>query len=216
MEINEDFVCKYCNEVIYEPEFNIRYCPFCGKEQYEKFEEEIVLNEGMEEKVYEWLSRRLSIDKWLVSETVKNQVATIFLLVWPILETELFKGDMSHTQMKDVAKRVKENIKISEIEHIARHFYERYQDFDKYYKLASNGTRRWDRVERLLNRAYEDIYKQSKIEFLIYVVYRYRNNIFHGLKSLKAWNDFSEEIMLCIEFMIILGDAMGDSKKEVD
>ncbi len=208
MEEVESFVCVSCGKEIKYPDYSFRYCPFCGKEQYviPEREKDIVLDDDIEKMVYEWLAKTLKIDDWLVSETVKNQTATIFLLIWPILETKIFNNDMSHKQIIDISKEVRSEIPDVELDMIARHFYDRYQDHSKYRKLVAG--RDWYKIERVLSKSYSRIYKDEKIALLIFVVYRYRNNIFHGIKSIKEWNKFSEEIQLCIKFMVMLGNCM--------
>ena len=212
MEEVEYFKCIDCGKTVSAPEYAIRYCPFCGKQQSVKYhgDEEVILNNDIEKMVYEWLSKTLDIDNWLVSETVKNQMATVYLLIWPILETKVFNNDMSHNQINIVSNSVRDVMPDVEIDDIAKHFYDRYQDIGKYRKLVAG--RNWTKIDRILGKPFNRIYKDEKIAFLIFVVYRYRNNIFHGIKSIKEWNKFSIEIQLCIKFMIMLGNCI-DSKE---
>lgn len=208
MEAIEGFKCAMCGRIVKDPEYNIRFCPFCGKEQYviHEMDKEVALDEEIEQIVYEWLAKTLEIDGWLVSETVKNQMATVFLLIWPILETKVFNNDMSHRQITDISNLVKDELSDIELDMVSRHFYDRYQDKNKYRKLVAG--RDWTKIERVLDKPYNRIYKDEKIALMIFVVYRYRNNIFHGIKSIKEWKNFSEEIQLCIRFMVMLGNCM--------
>lgn len=209
MEFIEPVFCKKCGE-FFESDRNYIFCPFCGKKQTDI--SGLCLDKQIEKQVYDWLSKVLQIDEWLVSETVNNQMATVFLLIWPIIELNLFNGDMSHSQMLAVAKEYKEKFPDDELDEIAKHFYCRYQDNNKYQKLVRGYN--WRKIEILLTRPYDTIYKENKIAFMIFVVYRYRNNIFHGLKTIDQWNDFSDEIQLCIKFMILLGDCINGIDNE--
>jgi len=46
----------------------------------------------------------------------------------------------------------------------------------------------------------------EKFEFLIYIVYRYRNNIFHGNKGVTSWTKYEEQIDKCVQVMTFLID----------
>ncbi len=201
----EKHICRNCQESIGFPlnQKTFRFCPYCGKNLYGI--NKIQLDKGIEETVYNWLSKTLSIDNWLVSETVRNQMATVFLLIWPILETKVFNGDMSHNQMRCVAEYASKMINISKLDDIAFHFFERYQDNRKYMHLAQRQN--WNTIERILENQYYELNNYKKTLLMIYIVYRYRNNIFHGIKTIQQWSAFDEEIQRCIEFMVLLGEC---------
>lgn len=212
METYENYICPNCNEHVKNIDGNYLFCPYCGTELRKKKSLEIKLDSEVETLVYEWLSKMLKIDPWLVSETVENQMATVFLLIWPILETKIFNSDMKYGQMIKVANQVSSKISYKSIDDIFLHFHERFQDEDKYRNLTNKHD--WDRIEQILRESPDDVSKKRRITFLIYVVYRYRNNIFHGKKSLREWDRFSKEIQLCIKFMIILGNSIDLDEKD--
>lgn len=200
--------CNVCHRIIEQPENTNQYmyCPYCGSQiSPMNGRTRISLDEDIERIVYNWLSKTLSIDEWLVSETIRNQMATVFLLLWPILETQIFNGDMSHNQMKQVAGSAVGKIPRRELDEISQHFYERYQDRRMYNGLVQG--RNWPKIERILDKPFIRVYENEKILLLIFVVYRYRNNIFHGIKTIRQWQNYSYEIQLCIRFMVLLGDA---------
>ena len=204
MEVYEDYICTSCQKTVKNIDGDYRYCPYCGMDLISNGD--LKLDLDVEDIVYEWLAKMLYIDTCLVSETMKNQMATVFLLIWPIIETKIFNSDMSHQQMKAVAQMVKDKIPDNELNVIFRHFHSRYQDKRKYTKLKQN--RPWDKIDYILADPIERVNKYNKIVFMIFVVYRYRNNIFHGIKTIKEWSSFSEEIQLCIKFMILLGNSI--------
>lgn len=206
MEFYEDYICRNCKNVVENKDGNYRYCPYCGEDLLSRKEIQIKLDTDIEEVVYNWLSKMLRIDTWLVSETIKNQMATVFLLIWPILETKIFNSDMSHAQIKDVAESVKNEISSNDLEEIFLHFHDRFQSDEKYRKLKQD--REWTKIDYILQDPPERVSKKNRIIFMIFVVYRYRNNIFHGIKSISQWSDFSKEIQLCIKFMILLGNSI--------
>lgn len=209
MENSVNKKCKNCGadlSVINE-EISIIFCPFCGQELQGDTILMPALRYEVERMVYEWLAKTLDIEIGLVSETVQNQVATVFLLIWPILETKIFNGNMSPKKVKSVANIVQAEIKEDDFDDMARHFYERYQDKYKYRRLYVTESRRWDEIDKILKEPFEAITKEEKIFLLIYVVYRYRNNIFHGTKTIREWHIFETEIDICIRFMVLLGNS---------
>ena len=209
MKAYRDFECMYCNKKNSVLEGEIKYCPFCGMELNNKEDvKSISLDDDIEEAVYAWLAKTLEIDSWLVSETIKNQVATVFLLIWPIIETKVFDRGMKPYLIEEMSKKIENDIPEKELDLIASHFYERYQDSSKYRKLISSKSREWNKIPKILRTPFNRLYKNEKIFFMIFVVYRYRNNIFHGRKSIKEWNEYLDEIQQCIKFMILLGNCI--------
>ena len=215
MEFFEDFYCKECGYKNKNTEDTIFFCPKCGAAEGKKVSRntaDISLNADLQTEVYKWLSKILSIDNWLVDETIKNQTATIFLLIWPIIETELFDNNLNKERIKEVAESVEGQISENDIDEIAGYFHDRYQDISLYRGLAQD--RNWRVIENILEKSYWKVSKVEKLMFLIFVVYRYRNNIFHGIKSIKEWNKYSKEIELCIKFMLILGSVIKQKEKQ--
>ena len=42
----------------------------------------------------------------------------------------------------------------------------------------------------------------QKMLFILYVVYRYRNNIFHGTKGVESWIKYKFQIEKCVNVMM--------------
>lgn len=212
MEFYENYICNKCGNQVENVDGNYKFCPYCGenlslnKNKKNMKEEGPVLDEEIERLVYDWLGRKLDIDTWLVSETVRNQMATVFLLIWPILEKEIFQNDMKKYHITSVANQYKDSIDESAMDEMFNHFHQRFQDPHKYNELKNRDQ--WDKIDKILQLPSSRVFKENKIIFLIYVVYRYRNNIFHGIKSINQWNDFAYEIHLCIKFMVLLGNGI--------
>lgn len=216
MEEYEPIICINCKKDLdlnNDPS-DYRYCPYCGRKLFGEINAtEIHLNKDIETTVYEWLAKTLSIDRWLVSETIRNQMATVFLLIWPILENKIFKNSMSHEQINRIAESILGKIPKRELDEISSHFHKRYQDRRKYLKLINEQRYNWGKIERIIEKPFYRVREDEKIVLMIFVTYRYRNNIFHGIKSIQQWNNFSNEIQQCIRFMLLLGDSYGIDKK---
>ena len=59
-------------------------------------------------------------------------------------------------------------------------------------------------VKEFLSKSSEYNTEEDRLSFLIYVIYRYRKNMFHGNKSLDSWLGYEEQITNCINSMITI------------
>ena len=86
---------------------------------------------------------------------------------------------------------------------IAEKFYNRYKDKRLYENLTHETTHKTKpkEVEEILKRDFGALEEFEVLFFLLYVVYPYRNNIFHGNKGVQSWLKFKPQIEQCIEIM---------------
>ena len=61
-------------------------------------------------------------------------------------------------------------------------------------------------ADSVIKKSIDELNNEQKLSFLIYVVYRYRNNMFHGNKKLDSWLFYKNQINYCIQIMISLID----------
>jgi len=57
------------------------------------------------------------------------------------------------------------------------------------------------KLKAILSKDFEVLSADEIAFFTIFVVYRYRNNIFHGNKGVASWLKFQDQIKLCIKVM---------------
>lgn len=50
----------------------------------------------------------------------------------------------------------------------------------------------------------DEIELKSKLKLILFVVYRFRNNIFHGNKGVNSWIQYTEQIRHCVQVMKVL------------
>jgi hypothetical protein len=84
------------------------------------------------------------------------------------------------------------------------HFHARYQYPQKLGNLMPDKktpARMVDALKKLLAIPFEELTKKQVIELLAYVVYRFRNNMFHGAKGVQSWLQYREQIRLCVEVL---------------
>jgi len=68
-----------------------------------------------------------------------------------------------------------------------------------------------DKFKKILTKDISNLKPDEVIFFLVLVVYRYRNNIFHGNKGVESWLQFKDQIEYCIRIMQILIDTAKKS-----
>lgn len=149
-----------------------------------------------------------------VSGMLTNAIATNFLLVWPIMEQKLFDGFLTKGQLEPKAAEWASSFPGLNMEQATRHFHNRYQDAEKYELLRKNPkSKNADKVEKcqhmndILEKSYTELANEEKLFILLYVTYRFRNNIFHGNKIIDNWAESEAEINYCIQFMMNIVSA---------
>ena len=65
---------------------------------------------------------------------------------------------------------------------------------------------KYEPMEAVLAKDYTQLNGTEKMILMMTTVFRYRNNIFHGMKAIVAWNEYSKEIAYCTEFMMAVVD----------
>lgn len=173
----------------------------------------------------------------LLKTLLTNETATAFFLVWPIMERELFgKNFIASNDPRSLCKS--NHIKTfsfcnshlysklkphgqdrTSFDYVAEKFHSRYQDDKIYKKLLNCKVGRTAKIgdekndfDLILDESFSKLTDQQKMYLLLFVTYRYRNNIFHGNKHISEWIDFSDQIENCVEFMMTLIDAYNQHK----
>ncbi len=155
----------------------------------------------------EWLAKALKIEKEEIKRLFEEETSRNFFLVWTVFERINFDKFVKLEKIKEFSKK---DFEIdNELEEILKKFHLRYQDEklrkNLCYKNKCNNKECniFSECEFyiLCNKEYKDIEKDEKIYFLTYIVYRYRNNMFHGNKGLESWLQFEEQIKDCITVM---------------
>lgn len=82
---------------------------------------------------------------------------------------------------------------------ILEHFHSRYQDKQLHANLMHNHD--YPDIRPLLRSQVDSLTSFDRVYLLVSVVYRYRNNIFHGSKGVASWLKFRPQIERCTEVM---------------
>ncbi|HHK8474829.1 TPA: hypothetical protein ACQYCW_004596, partial [Vibrio parahaemolyticus] len=148
-----------------------------------------------------WYAKFIEQKEADVSDLFASKTATNFLMTWSIFETIHFGSFVKVADIQSVSLVIanKSYVDFSSIDTAFKYFHYRYQD--KSLKANLLHTQNIKRFEAILGKNEVQATKYEKVEFLIYVVYRYRNNIFHGNKGVSSWLAFDKQITKCVNLM---------------
>lgn len=108
---------------------------------------------------------------------------------------------MKSNQIESFAQRAASNpaFDVGALRKALSHFHARYQEKTPYKNLMHEAT--CARFDSLLKKPIETMTPDERVFFVAYVVYRFRNNIFHGNKGVHSWLEYRPQIQLCIGVM---------------
>ena len=151
-----------------------------------------------------WLASYYEIGEDKIELYFKDEDVTGFLIVWTIFEQKLFKGFFKwHELKKYIGPEF--HASISGLEKEFTHFFDIYQDKIRFKNLI-HGENEKEEIKNILNLK-DTINDEDKLRLVLFVVYRYRNNIFHGNKSVSSWTRYKPEIGYCVNIMKALLDG---------
>jgi len=148
-----------------------------------------------------WFSNYLRQDRIQIQRLLDDGMATRFLIAWSLFESKCFNGYVKIGALSNFARNVSEDVRFMRdgFELAGRHFHERYQD----KKLLSNLLygKKVKGLSIILEKPYGKVDDFELLYFLLIVIYRYRNNIFHGNKGVDSWLQYRRQIQFCLDVM---------------
>lgn len=148
-----------------------------------------------------WLSGYFEINLDVVELYFRNENVTGFIIIWTIYEQKLFNGFFRVYTLERFCNEYSGEWE-TELEDAFKHFYYRYQDSKKFNNLCHSDTA--SDIREILQLKVDEIELKSKLKFILFVVYRFRNNIFHGNKGVNSWIQYTEQIRYCVQVMKFL------------
>lgn len=155
-----------------------------------------------------WLGIVLQQSEVEVTRLLDSSFGSEFFVSWTILEGKRLDGDANAATLKNFAAALtaKSNI-LHEVRSEYDHFYSRYK-FGRHaatYRKNLLGEGKSAEIKRIIcdhvdaePTRHEDF---DKVLFLLVVIYRFRNNMFHGKKGVESWLKYEEQIRLCTSAM---------------
>jgi len=159
------------------------------------------VSKRMPESFVKWFASYLGQEDMQVTKLLRDKTATMFLIAWSIFESDCFSGSMEHKKIEDFAKRMAVNPNLNRLKLVdaLKHFHNRYQE-PKHYKNLMH-QQKTEKLEKILAKNVSELSIEEQVFLLVVVVYRFRNNIFHGNKGVDSWLAFKTEIEHCITIM---------------
>ena len=155
-----------------------------------------------------WLSVLLHERELDVQRLMSEPTALQFLIAWSLYESKCFKGFLQAKNLRtEVDAFTETGFPSDRIAAQLSHFHERYRG-SKGAKALENlvhGKSTPEAVandfKRCLSLPPAALSVNDQVFVVAFVVYRYRNNMFHGNKGVESWLRFKPQIELCITAM---------------
>ena len=155
-----------------------------------------------------WFADLLGQSELEVKRLLGDRTATHFLIVWSIFESKCFCGIANLDKFEAFADRLalSESFDVNQIAEAVAHFHARYQDATHLRHLMHKKTsaaikQTAAKLNILLAKPLIDLLPQEAVYLAVFIVYRFRNNIFHGNKGVTTWLQYTEQIDLCTHTM---------------
>lgn len=154
-------------------------------------------------KFEKWFAATLGQSPNEVKKLLEDPTAVHFLITWSIFESRCFDGYFKLQKLDQYSKELqKEGYSTSETQKALLHFHQRYKDPKKRENLQHGFLN--SEFEKLALKDHDCLSPQEQAYFIVFVVFRFRNNIFHGNKGVMSWLRYIEQIEYCTEVMQFL------------
>jgi len=141
-----------------------------------------------------WIAKYDEVRAEEVESYFQNANVTGFLIIWTIFEQKKFGGLVKYNSLKSLLP-----FDTSSLSEQIAHFHDRYKCPKLYDNLKQSDSK--PEIDDIIKKSIGELTQQDKCLFLLYVVYRYRNNIFHGNKGVNSWAQYTTEIQYCVDVM---------------
>lgn len=149
-----------------------------------------------------WLATYLDVPINRIDEIGKPDVAG-FLIIWSIFEKQTFEKFFRKNNIIPFSEKHKAILAPLVYEY-SNYFHLRFQNKKKFKNLIHDDN--FLPFDSILKKSFIELTDEEHITLVLYVLYRYRNNIFHGNKSVLSWLKYKEQINKCVEVMILILD----------
>ena len=148
-----------------------------------------------------WFADYLAQSPLEVERLLCDRTAVQFLIAWSLLETGCFHGFAQGKELKSHCTRLVEveNFDAKVLAPIVAAFHSRYKNKKRYANLMHDHA--LPDIKDLLARPILSLSPLEKVFLVVSVIFRYRNNIFHGTKGVQSWLVFKPQIEQCIQAM---------------
>ena len=162
-----------------------------------------------------WLANHLGESHEEVERLLSDKATFQFLIAWSLLETNLFSGSATGRNLSGRCRSLvcEEGFDTAPLRPIIEYFHSRYQDQELLGELM--GDYSGPNIKPLLKKPLDELSDVKRVLLIVVVVYRYRNNIFHGSKRAESWLKFGDQIKYCVQIMQSLITHATEKEKSV-
>ena len=148
----------------------------------------------------DWINRKIINEGYKINAEDVEEIRD-FTLIWNLLENICFENYVKIDKINNLidSKIDKFNENNETFRETFEYFYTRYQDENKLIALNLNKPMK-ELAKKILNNTYTD--KNNKLKFIMSIIYRYRNNLFHGEKQMKYIRLQKENFKIANKFLI--------------
>lgn len=145
-----------------------------------------------------WFAELFGQSKSDVKVLLGDKTAVQFLIAWSLFESRCFSGFVKLREIQFFADRLTniENFEVSSISEHANYFHKRYSDDVTRYKSLMH-KQECKEFNEILKIPLDTLTPTETVFLSTFVVYRFRNNIFHGNKGVGSWLQFTDQITRC-------------------
>ncbi len=149
-----------------------------------------------------WLAGLFGQSEHEVERLLGDKNAVQFLIAWSLFESRCFSGFVRTEEIQDFSERLTdiENFDAPSISEYAHHFHARYKGDKTLYRNLMH-KQKCKKLDAILNSSVQELTPTEIVFLSTFVVYRFRNNIFHGNKEVNSWLKFTEQITHCISIL---------------
>jgi hypothetical protein len=147
-----------------------------------------------------WFSGVLGKPEREIHRLLNDGRAIRFLITWSMFEGRCFSDSASEEEIHQLAERItEEGFDSGQLAEALAHFHDRYQDKARLRHLMHG--RKGPRLAKVLAIPLQELSPAERAFLVLFVVFRFRNNMFHGNKGVGSWLQYDEQIRLCTEAM---------------
>lgn len=123
-----------------------------------------------------------------------------FSIIWNIFETKIFSQDAKQIKIESIASKYEKKLPPLIYEDTCNFFYNRYKNINFLNGLFTKSIN--NLFCSILNTDYKKINIKHKIYFVLTVAFRFRCNLFHGVKVIDKLDEQIMPINLITAFLI--------------
>jgi len=133
--------------------------------------------------VIEWINEKIINNG--NSKIEGNDIDEIrdFALLWNLFEALCCNKNANMSKINSIIDSKIELFDEIKYQDIFDYFYNRYKNDSRKFNALKLRNGEKELVKKILNDEYED--KNNRLKFIMAIIYRFRNNLFHGEKDMK-------------------------------